>query len=66
MRILTTVLFAGTVIATLSGEAFAAGSLHHAQVNVRDQVVLGNSHQATTERPSMRYHGGPKSPMWRG
>jgi hypothetical protein len=66
MRILTTTLLAGTVIAALSGEAFAAGSVRHVQVNGRGQAVLGDSHQATTDRSNMRYHGGPKSPMWRG
>jgi hypothetical protein len=65
MRIFTTALLAGAVIAALSGEAFAAGSVRHAQVNGRGQAVLVDSHQVSTERPNMRYHGGPKSPMWR-
>jgi hypothetical protein len=66
MRILTTTLLASALVTALSGEAFAAGSVRHVQVNGRGQAVLGDSHQATTDRPSMRYHGGPKSPMWRG
>jgi hypothetical protein len=66
MRNLTTALLAGAVIAALSDEAFAAESIRHAHADTRGQVVSGASHGTSTDKPSLRYYGGPKSLMWRG
>jgi hypothetical protein len=66
MRNVTTVLLAGAVIASLSGEAVSAERVHHAHLNARNQAVAGDVHQTNSDKHSMRYYGGPKSAMWRG
>ena len=57
-------LLAAILAAWISGEAFAKAAvrLHHAQRSLFDtQATL----PANGEQHSpMRYHGGPKSPMW--
>jgi hypothetical protein len=58
---------AATVVLTVGfcGEAVAKHSGHVAR-HPLEKVILAASIHETTRPVSMRYYGGPKSPMWSG
>jgi hypothetical protein len=51
--------------AGFGGDA-AAKHRSHDVINAQGQTVQTASVQETARPASMRYHGGPKSPMWSG
>jgi hypothetical protein len=58
---------AATVVLTVGfcGEAVAKQSEHVARHPLEQTIQTASIHE-TTRPASMRYYGGPKSPMWSG
>jgi hypothetical protein len=58
---------AATVILTAGfcGEAVAKHSVHVARHSLEKNLQTASIHEATRSA-TMRYYGGPKSPMWSG
>jgi hypothetical protein len=68
-RIVTTALLVATAIAAVSSDALARRGVHPAHFGGRhlpNHFVRDDLPQTTVNLSPMRYHGGPKSPMWRG
>ena len=69
IRILATVLFALIVCAACGVDAQAKRGLHHHHVwkqALHRPAEPDAYSQQTVVHGTMRYYGGPKSPMWRG